>query len=85
MTDADGALVADVVGDGPAARAGVQAGDVITRFNEHEIDSARTLSRVVAGGDAERIFASVTVWRDGRSRELTVELGEAAETKPLRR
>ena len=48
LTDADGALVADVVGDGPAARAGVQAGDVITRFNEHEIDSARTLSRVVA-------------------------------------
>jgi len=38
--------------DGPAARAGVQAGDVITRFNDHEIDSARTLSRVVAAANA---------------------------------
>ena len=76
MTDADGALVADVVGDGPAARAGVQAGDVITRFNEHEIDSARTLSRVVAAATPSE-SSKVTVWRDGRSRELTVELGEA--------
>ena len=72
----NGALVADVVDDGPAARAGVQAGDVITRFNEHEIDSARTLSRVVAAA-APSESSKVTVWRDGRSRELTVELGEA--------
>ena len=77
LTDAEGALVADVVGDGPAARAGVQAGDVITRFNEHEIDSARTLEPRGGRGDAERAGAKVTVWRDGRSRELTVELGEA--------
>ena len=76
LTDADGALVADVVGDGPAARAGVQAGDVITRFNEHEIDSARTLSRVVAAATPSE-SSKVTVLRDGRSRELTVELGEA--------
>ncbi len=71
----NGALVADVVGDGPAAKAGVQAGDVITRFNEREIDSARTLSRVVAAA-APSVKAKLTVWRDGRSRELTVELGE---------
>ena len=46
-----GALVAEVVGDGPAEHGGVQAGDVITRFDGHEIDSARTLSRVVADTD----------------------------------
>jgi serine protease Do len=71
-----GALVAEVVGDGPAAKAGVQAGDVITRFNGQEIDSTRTLSRVVAEAPPSRP-AMVTVWRDGRSRELTVQLGEA--------
>ena len=54
----------------------MQAGDVITRFNDHEIDSARTLSRVVAAATPSE-SAKVTVWRDGRSRELTVELGEA--------
>jgi len=69
--------VTEVVGDGPAARGGVQAGDVITRFNDREIDSPRTLSRTVASA-APNTGAKVTVWRDGRSRELTVELGEAA-------
>ena len=34
-----GALVADVVGDGPAQHGGVLAGDVITKFNDHEIDA----------------------------------------------
>jgi serine protease Do len=75
LDGSEGALVADVVGDGPAAKAGVQAGDVITRFNEHEIDSARALSRVVAGATPSE-ESKLTVWRDGRSRELTVELGE---------
>jgi serine protease Do len=72
----DGAIVTDVVGDGPAARGGVQAGDVITRFNDRAIDSTRTLSREVAAA-TPNTGAKLTVWRDGRSRELTVELGEA--------
>jgi serine protease Do len=76
LEDAEGALVADVVADGPAARAGVQAGDVITRFDDREIDSARTLSRVVAAATPSEA-SRITVLRDGRSRELTVELGEA--------
>src|SRR5688572_6228763 len=71
-----GALVNDVVADGPAARAGVQPGDVITRFNGREIDSIRTLTRTVAAASPNEP-AKITVWRDGRSRELTVDLGEA--------
>jgi serine protease Do len=82
LSDAKGALVAEVVGDSPAAKGGVQAGDVITRFNGREIDSARTLSRVVADAQPEE-SAKVTVWRDGRSRELTVELGEAAQAEQV--
>ncbi len=76
MNGTDGALVVEVVGDGPAARGGVQAGDVITRLNDREIDSTRTLSRAVAAATPNS-GAKVTVWREGRSRELTVELGEA--------
>ncbi len=73
-----GALVADVVADGPAHHGGVLAGDVITKFNGHEIDAARTLSRVVADSNPSQ-SASVTVWRDGKNRELKVKLGEAAK------
>jgi serine protease Do len=79
LTNDKGALVNDVVADGPAARAGVQPGDVITRFNGREIDSIRTLSRTVAAASPNEP-AKITVWRDGRSRELSVDLGEAAQT-----
>jgi serine protease Do len=77
-----GALVADVVADGPAQHGGVQAGDVITKFNDHEIDAARTLSRVVADTNPNQP-ANVTVWRDGKSRELKVKLGEAAKAEQV--
>ncbi len=76
LDDTDGALVADVVADGPAERGGVQPGDVITRFNGKEIESTRTLTRAVAAA-TPNTAAKVTVLRDGRSRELTVDLGEA--------
>jgi serine protease Do len=71
-----GALVADVVHDSPAAHAGMQTGDVITRFNGHDIDSARALSVAVADVSPSS-SANVTVWRDGKSRDLSVKLGEA--------
>jgi serine protease Do len=77
MDGTDGAVVVDVVDDSPAARGGLQVGDVITRFNDREVDSSRTLSRAVASA-TPNTGAKVTVWRDGRNRELTVELGEAA-------
>jgi serine protease Do len=77
-----GALVAEVLKDGPAAHSGVLAGDVITRFNDREIDSARTLSRVVADAPPSKP-AKITVWRDGKSRELTVKLGEAAKSEEV--
>jgi serine protease Do len=77
-----GALVAEVLKDSPAARSGVKAGDVITRFNDREIDSARTLSRVVADTPPNK-SAKVTVWREGKNRELTVKLGEAAKSEQV--
>ncbi len=77
-----GALVAEVLKDGPAAHGGVLPGDVITRFNDHDIDSARMLSRVVADTSPSKA-AKVTVWRDGKSHELNVKLGEAAKSEQV--
>jgi serine protease Do len=77
-----GALVAEVLGDGPAKHAGVLAGDVITRFNDREVDSARTLSRVVADSNPNET-ARVTVWRNGKTHELRVKLGEASNAEQV--
>ncbi len=82
LKDTHGALVAEVLKDGPAAHGGVQAGDVITRFGDRDIDSARTLSRAVADAPPSKA-AKMTVWRDGKSRELTVKLGEAAQNEQV--
>src|SRR5262245_54972066 len=43
MNGTEGALVVEVVGDSPAAKGGLQAGDVVTRFNDRAIDKSRTL------------------------------------------
>jgi len=76
MNGTEGALVVEVVGDSPAAHGGLQAGDVVTRFNDHAIDKSRTLSKAVAA-TTPNTGAKVTVWRDGKSHNLTVEVGEA--------
>jgi serine protease Do len=71
-----GALIVDVVDEGPAQKSGLQPGDVVTKFNDRTIDNSRALSRAVAS-TAPNTGAKVTVWRDGKSRELNVKLGEA--------
>jgi serine protease Do len=78
LKNGKGALVADVVHDSPAAHAGMQAGDVITRFNDRDIDSARALSLAVADVSPSST-TKITVWRDGKSRDLSVKIGEASK------
>ena len=68
----DGALlVTEVESDGPAARAGLRAGDVIVKFNGKAVtdgsDLRRTLGEVASGTDV-----TVTVQRDGRPLDVKV-------------
>lgn len=73
-----GALVARVMDDSPAQRAGVKEGDVITSFNGSAIDLSSELphlvGRVRAGGKAK-----LKVMRNGSSKTLTVKIGELAD------
>ncbi|RPI12086.1 MAG: DegQ family serine endoprotease [Lysobacterales bacterium] len=75
-----GALVSNVEQGGPAAAAGVQEGDVILSFDGRAIDSAGELPSTVAAVKPGR-EVELEVWRDGKSRNLSVKLGgaEAAE------
>lgn len=75
LDDARGARVAYVEQGSPADRAGLLDGDVIMVFDGRAVDSARTLSRLVGGTDADD-QVSIEVWRAGETLEFTVELGE---------
>ncbi len=72
---ARGALVARAQEDGPAAAAGIQAGDIIIRFNNQDVREMRGLPRIVAE-TAVGTRVPVIVWRDGREVTVEVTLGE---------
>jgi serine protease Do len=75
-----GALVNSVEKGGPADKAGIQASDVIVKFDNKDVDSSTELPRIVA---ATRPGSKVPmqVWRKGESRDLTVTVGETPEER----
>ncbi|WP_020560875.1 DegQ family serine endoprotease [Thiofilum flexile] len=66
LPQAKGALVASVLPDSPADKAGIQAGDVITTFNSMGVESANTLPLLV-GNTAIGKSVPVEVWRVGKA------------------
>jgi len=74
LRKAAGALVSQVVENGPAAQAGVQYGDIITEFNGKKVvlssDLPHLVGRVRPGTSAE-----LKVIRHGKSKTLKVKIG----------
>ena len=80
---AQGALVRSVESGSPADKAGVEAGDIITKFNGTVIDRATDLPRLV-GNTKAGTRASLTVFRKGAARDLSVTVAELEQEKPAR-
>ena len=75
---ANGAVVTEVVQNGPAATAGLQAGDVITAIDNIKIDANHSLADLVgAHKPGDKVALSVT--RGTQNLTLTVELGQAPQ------
>lgn len=75
ITSGKGVLVTSVTDDGPAAKAGVRAGDVITAIEGEEVDSPGDLSRVInrkKDGDV-----TLTIIRNKSQQTIRVTPGEA--------
>jgi serine protease Do len=70
-----GALISNVTPAGPAEKAGIKSGDVVLAFDGKEVTEMRRLPRIVAETDVGKV-APITVWRDGKTLELKVKLGE---------
>lgn len=75
LQNARGALVNSVVPGGPAERAGVRAGDVITAVNGTAIQDPNALRNTIAR-TAPGTEVTLTIWRDRREGQLRVRLGE---------
>jgi len=75
LKQAEGALVADPQKDGPAAKAGVEAGDVITSVNGQSVKDARELARII-GGFAPGRTAKLDVLHRGKSKVVSLTLGQ---------
>jgi len=70
-----GALIAQVQADSPAARAGLQAADVILMFGGKPVENSGDLPRMV-GMAKPGAKIPLQVWRRGKTQELLVVLGE---------
>jgi serine protease Do len=77
-----GALVADVTVDGPSAKAGLLAGDVILEFDGKPIGDMKSLPRAVAETDVGK-KVKVKVLRKGSELTLDVELGRLEDSEKV--
>ena len=72
---AAGALVRSVEAGGPAEKAGVEAGDIITKVDNRSVEGSVDLPRIV-GGIKPGTKATLQVFRRGSTRELNVMVAE---------
>lgn len=78
LDKSEGALVASVIEDGPAAKSKIKAGDVILTFNGKAVTEMRLLPKIVADTEVEKAV-KVEIWRGGKMVTLDVKVGELEE------
>ncbi len=80
LSRAMGAVVNSVEKGGPAEKAGIEAGDVILKFDGKAINNSGDLPRLV-GATRPGTRSTVQVWRKGTTREIAVSVGEMQEDR----
>ena len=73
LPSTSGALVADVLPDSPAAKAGLTAGDVLTRFDGKAVDSSSALPVLVSLTESGH-DVTVELWRNGKRETKNIRL-----------
>jgi serine protease Do len=77
-----GALVRSVEAGSPAEKGGVEAGDIITKFDGKAIEKSSDLPRIV-GATKPGTKSTVSVFRRGSTKELSVVIAEVEADKPV--
>jgi serine protease Do len=79
MKKAEGALVAEPQANGPAAKAGIESGDVITAVNGEPVKDAKELARTI-GGLAPGNAVKLNVLHKGQDKVINLTLGQLPNT-----
>jgi serine protease Do len=69
-----GALISELDADGPAAKSGLKAGDLIIKFNDHAVNTSSDLPYLV-GRTAPKSKVPVVIMRKGKQQSLNVTVG----------
>ena len=77
-----GAMVRSVEADSPAEKAGIEAGDIIVKFDGKSIEKSSDLPRIV-GGTKPGSKSVVTVFRRGATKDLNVVVAEIEAERPV--
>ena len=83
LKKAEGALVAEPQANSPAAKSGIEAGDVITAVDGKEVKDARDLAKKI-GGMAPKTSVKLTVLHKGGEKVVNLTLGELPNSKEAR-
>lgn len=81
LKDSKGALVSSVEEGGPAAKAGIQSGDVILKFNGRTIDQMTDLPRIV-GSTKPGQSSTLEIWRKGKLQTIKIDVEEMPSSSP---
>ncbi len=80
LKKAEGALVAEPQSGSPAAKAGIESGDVIKQVNGDQVKDARELARTI-GGMAPGTTIKLDVLHKGQDKTVSLTLGELPNTQ----
>ncbi len=75
-----GALVNSVEKGGPAEKAGIEAGDVILKFNGKTVNSSEDLPRIV-GATRPGSPATIQIWRNKAIRDIKITVGRMPDER----
>ncbi|MCD4652922.1 Do family serine endopeptidase [bacterium] len=70
----EGALIAEIVEDGPADKAGIMTGDVLVKFNDIDIRDSAHLSQIVASSQVDE-KVKIKLLRDGKLKTVSMSVG----------
>jgi len=84
LAKAQGALVRGVEQGSPAEKAGLEAGDIILRFEGKAIEKSSDLPRIV-GATKPGTRSAMQIWRRGATRDVSITVGEVEAEKPVKK